>query len=172
MFDIKAIRENPDAFDAALARRGLEPHALSILEIDERWRALTVQAQEQQARRNEASKSIGAAKAKGDEVAAERLMAEVSSLKESLPQIEAQESEFAAKIQKMLETIPNLPLDSVPSGADENDNIQIYMRGALPAFDFAPKEHDVLGEPLGMDFETAQKYRARALSICAARLPV
>ncbi len=157
MFDIKAIRENPDAFDAALARRGLAGEAQSILAIDERWRALTVQAQEQQARRNEASKAIGAAKAKGDEAGAQALMLEVGSLKESLPKLEAQEAALANELQILLAAIPNLPLDTVPDGADEDNNQVVRQNGTPPVFDFEPKEHDLLGPALGLDFETAQK---------------
>jgi seryl-tRNA synthetase len=157
MFDIKAIRENPDAFDAGLARRGLDGAARRILALDERWRALTLQAQELQARRNEASKAIGAAKGKGDEAAAHALMAEVSDLKESLPKLEAAEADLAADLQTQLSAIPNLPLDTVPDGADEDGNQLVHERGTIPTFDFEPKEHDRLGEALGLDFETAQK---------------
>jgi seryl-tRNA synthetase len=157
MFDIKAIRENPDAFDAALARRGLTGEAQAILAIDEQWRALTVQAQQQQARRNDASKAIGAAKAKGDEVAAQSLMAEVSGLKESLPKLEAQEAEYAALLHAKLSAIPNLPDDTAPVGADEHDNQVVHEKGTKPTFNFEPREHFDIGPALGLDFENAQK---------------
>jgi seryl-tRNA synthetase len=157
MFDIRAIRENPAAFDNGLARRGLEPASTNILSLDERWRALASQTQELQARRNDASKAIGAAKAKGDSAAGNALMAEVAAIKADLPRIEAEEAALSAELQAVLQAIPNLPHESVPQGADEDDNQLIHMRGTLPRFDFEPKEHDVLGPPLGLDFETAQK---------------
>jgi seryl-tRNA synthetase len=157
MFDIRLIRENPTAFDAGLARRGIVPVSALILSLDEQWRALTVKVQELQARRNEASKAIGTAKSKGDDLTAASLMAEVAGLKSSLLQIEAEESTHAAQIQGMLQAIPNLPQEGVPTGADENDNHLVHENGEVPKFAFDPKEHDVLGPPLGLDFETAQK---------------
>jgi seryl-tRNA synthetase len=157
MFDIKAIRDNPAAFDAALGRRGLEPQAAEILSIDKSWRALTVESQTQQARRNEASKAIGAAKAQKDEAKAQSLMAEVAGLKESLPKLEAEEAALADQLNTLLSAIPNLPYDDVPFGKDEDENVFVSDFGTPRSFDFEPKEHDVLGEPLGVDFETAQK---------------
>jgi seryl-tRNA synthetase len=157
MFDIKAIRDNPAAFDAALGRRGLEPQAANILNIDKEWRALTVEAQTQQARRNEASKAIGAAKAQKDEAKAQSLMAEVAGLKESLPKLEAQEAALSEQLNTLLSAIPNLPYDDVPLGKDEDENVFVSDFGTPRSFDFEVKEHFVLGEPLGLDFETAQK---------------
>jgi seryl-tRNA synthetase len=157
MFDIKAIRDNPAAFDAALGRRGLEPQAANILNIDKDWRALTVEAQTQQARRNEASKAIGAAKAQKDEAKAQSLMAEVAGLKESLPKLEAEEAALSEQLNTLLSAIPNLPYDDVPIGKDEDENIFVSDFGTPRSFDFEVKEHFVLGEPLGLDFETAQK---------------
>jgi seryl-tRNA synthetase len=157
MFDIRAIRENPDAFDIGLARRGLEPASANILSLDERWRACASQTQDLQARRNDASKAIGAAKAKGDSAAGDALMAEVAAIKADLPRIEAEEAALSAELQAVLQAIPNLPHESVPQGNDEDDNQLVHKRGTPPNFDFEPKEHDVLGPPLGLDFETAQK---------------
>jgi seryl-tRNA synthetase len=157
MFDIRAIRENPAAFDVGLARRGLEPASANILSLDERWRALASQTQDLQARRNDASKAIGAAKAKGDSAAGDALMAEVAAIKADLPRIEAEEAVLSAELQAVLQSIPNLPHASVPQGNDEDDNQLVHTRGTPPSFDFEPKEHDVLGPPLGLDFETAQK---------------
>jgi seryl-tRNA synthetase len=157
MFDIRAIRENPAAFDVGLARRGLEPASANILNLDERWRALASQTQDLQARRNDASKAIGAAKAKGDSAAGDALMAEVAAIKADLPRIEAEEAVLSAELQAVLQSIPNLPHASVPQGNDEDDNQLVHTRGTPPSFDFEPKEHDVLGPPLGLDFETAQK---------------
>lgn len=155
MFDIKWIRENPDAFDAGLARRGAEPHAAKLIELDAQSRALQTEWQQAQARRNEASKSIGKAKAQGDEAQAQALMAEVAKLKEDMPQIEERQKEAAAALKDLLSTLPNLPLDDVPDGADEADNVEVKAWGDKREFDFEPLEHDALGAKLGMDFEGA-----------------
>jgi len=154
MHDIRFIREQPAAFDAGLARRGLAPQAAALLALDERRRALITEAQAAQARRNEASKAIGAAKAAKDEAAAQALMAEVATLKERLPALEAEEKALGEELEAVLAGIPNLPLADVPDGADENDNQLVHTRGRLPAFAFAPQEHDAIGGPLGLDFET------------------
>ncbi|MET0307505.1 MAG: serine--tRNA ligase [Sphingomonas sp.] len=152
MHDIRAIRENPEAFDAGLAKRGLAPQSAALLELDERRRALITEAQAVQARRNEASKAIGAAKARRDDPT--DLMAEVAELKERMPQIDAEEKAVGEQLNGALATIPNLPLADVPQGADEEDNQLIHARGTQPAFAFAPKEHDAIGPALGLDFET------------------
>jgi seryl-tRNA synthetase len=141
MHDIRLIRENPDAFDAALAKRGLAPSAADLVSLDERRRALITEAQIGQARRNEASKAIGAAKAQKDEATAATLMAEVAALKERLPAVEAEEKDVAAKLKAALEIIPNLPADDVPDGAGEEDNVEIAHWGTPRAFDFTPREH-------------------------------
>ncbi|WP_034158413.1 serine--tRNA ligase [Sphingomonas sp. ERG5] len=154
MHDIRLIRENPEAFDAALAKRGLSPHAAELVSLDERRRALITEAQAGQARRNEASKAIGAAKAAKDEATATTLMAEVAILKERLPAIEAEEKELGEALHRQLAAIPNLPLADVPQGADEEDNALVHDRGTPPTFSFAPKEHDAIGPALGLDFET------------------
>jgi seryl-tRNA synthetase len=155
MFDIRSIRENPDAFDAGLARRGLGPISNQILTLDERRRALATEMQEAQARRNEASKLIGQAMAAKDVAKADALKAEVSTLKDTLPQLEADEAAAGAKLDAILATLPNIPVEDVPAGADENDNRLIHERGTKPIFAFTPKEHDEIGAALGMDFESA-----------------
>jgi seryl-tRNA synthetase len=154
MHDIRSIRDNPAAFDEALGRRGLQPAAAGIVALDERRRALLTEIQAGLARRNEASKAIGAAKAQKDEATAQALMAEVSALKERLPAIEAEEKGIADELNGRLASLPNLPLGDVPAGADENDNALVHERGARPDFAFAVKEHDAIGPALGLDFET------------------
>jgi seryl-tRNA synthetase len=154
MHDLKYIRENPDAFDAALLRRGAPAVAAQIVALDERRRASLTELQYGQSRRNDASKAIGAAMGKGDHVAAEALKAEVSVLKERLPVLEAQERELGAELDALLAGLPNLPFDDVPDGVDENDNVELSKWGDKPAFDFTPREHSDIGPPLGLDFET------------------
>jgi seryl-tRNA synthetase len=154
MHDLKLIRDNPEGFDAALARRGASPVAAEIVALDERRRALLTALQEGQARRNEASKAIGAAMGQGDTATAEALKAEVSGLKDQLPQLEEQEKALGEELHNLLAALPNLPFDDVPDGADENDNVELSKWGAKPAFDFAPREHSDIGPPLGLDFET------------------
>lgn len=157
MHDIRSIRENPEAFDAALARRGLEPVAQKLISLDEERRALTTQVQVAQGRRNEASKLIGAAMAKGDKDTAETIKAEVAAIKEEMPEIEARADEAAAKLKAELEIIPNLPSEDVPDGAGEDDNVEVARWGTPRSFDFTPKEHADLAPALGMDFETGAR---------------
>jgi seryl-tRNA synthetase len=152
MHDIRFIRENPKAFDQGLARRGLAPLSAELLVLDERRRALITEAQTVQARRNEASKAIGAAKARRDDPT--DLMAEVAALKERMPQIDAEEKAVGEELKTILATIPNLPLDDVPFGRDEDENELVHSRGEPRAFDFEAKEHDLIGPALGLDFET------------------
>ena len=154
MHDLKSIRENPEGFDAALARRGASPIAAQIVELDMRRRAVLTQMQDGLARRNEASKAIGAAMGKGDVATAEALKAEVATLKDSLPAIEDQERTLGAELDAILAAIPNLPFDDVPQGTNESDNVEIACWGEQRTFDFAPKDHADLGPPLGLDFET------------------
>lgn len=157
MHDIRFIRENPEAFDAALARRGLEPLAAHLIAIDEERRALTTEVQVAQSRRNEASKLIGAAMAKGDKDAAEALKAEVATLKDMMPALEAKADEAAAKLKAALDVIPNLPAADVPDGANEEANVEVSRWGTPRSFDFTPKEHADLAPALGMDFETGAR---------------
>lgn len=154
MHDLKLIRENPAAFDAALARRGAEAVADKIVALDERRRGLLTELQEGQARRNEASKAIGAAMGKGDTATADALKAEVGALKDKLPQLEEQERALGEELHDLLAALPNLPFDDVPDGADENDNVELSKWGEKPHFDFAPREHSDIGPALGLDFET------------------
>ena len=154
MHDIKSIRENPAAFDAALARRGLEPQSAALLALDADRRAVATQMQEAQNRRNEASKLIGAAMGRGDKDEAERLKAEVAALKDTLPALEAQDRDLLARLTDTLARIPNLPAADVPDGADEADNVELLRWGTPRTFDFTPLEHADLGPALGMDFET------------------
>ncbi|MBA15366.1 MAG: serine--tRNA ligase [Sphingomonas sp.] len=157
MHDIRFIRENPEAFDAGLARRGADPLAQELIALDERRRSLITELQAGQARRNEASKAIGAAKAKKDEETAQALMAEVSALKERLPALEAEEKALTADLESRLAAIPNLPLADVPDGADEEDNALVATHGTPTQFAFDAREHDEIGPALGLDFETGVK---------------
>lgn len=154
MLDIRLIRDDPAAFDAAMARRGKPADAATILDLDRRRREVVTELQVGQARRNEASKAIGAAKAKKDEETAAALMAEVATLKQRLPELEAEEARLGGALDSLLAGLPNLPLADVPDGADENDNQLIHERGQRPMFDFAISEHDAIGPALGLDFET------------------
>lgn len=153
MHDIRFIRENPAAFDAALARRGLAPLSGEILAIDERSRAIKTELQQGQARRNEASKLIGQAMAAKDVAAADALKAEVAALKDRLPALEAEDRETGEALNAVLAAIPNLPADDVPDGADEADNVELSRWGEPRAFDFAPQDHADFGPALGLDFE-------------------
>src|SRR6266480_1831887 len=158
MHDIKWIRDNPDAFDAALARRGLEPLSSPLLAIDEKRRAAIMVSEQALARRNSASKEIGDAKKAKDEARASTLMAEVAELKTTLPQLELAAKEADEELAAALAEIPNLPLDEVPDGLDEQGNVQRHVFGAVRNYAFPPKPHDDLGQALGaMDFETAAK---------------
>src|SRR3954469_25379432 len=158
MHDIRWIRENPDAFDAGLARRGLSPESGKLVALDEKRRHAILKAEQSQARRNAASKEIGAAKKNKDEAAAAALMAEVNALKEQLPAIEAEEKKLSQDLNDALATIPNLPADDVPDGADETGNVEHHHFGARRNYPFTPKQHFELGEDLAqMDFETAAK---------------
>ncbi len=158
MFDIKWIRDNADAFDAGLKKRGLAPLSQKLLEPDEARRVHLTKLQEAQARRNAASKEIGKAKASKDEAVAVKLMAEVAELKEFIQGGEEEERQLDAKLREELSGIPNLPLDDVPLGKDEKDNREIRKVGTPTKFSFKPKQHFEIGEALGlMDFETAAK---------------
>jgi seryl-tRNA synthetase len=158
MHDIRWIRDNPEAFDRGLTRRGLEPQAERLIQIDERRRANIFELETAKARRNAASKEIGEAKKSKDEDKAKLLMAEVAALKELMPALEAEEKEASKALDKALAEIPNLPLEEVPDGKDERDNVEHHRFGAKREYAFSPKQHFDLGEALGqMDFETAAK---------------
>lgn len=158
MHDIKWIRENPQAFDAGLKRRGLEPLSASLLAIDEKRRAAILASEQTQARRNSASKEIGDAKKAKDDARAAKLMAEVAELKTTMPQLEAAAKAADDELAAQLAAIPNLPSDDVPDGADEHGNVVRHHFGATSNYGFAPKPHDDLGGALGlMDFEAAAR---------------
>lgn len=154
MHDLKSIRENPEAFDAALVRRGAAVASSTVLALDENRRALQTELQANQARRNEASKAIGGARAQGDEITVSALMEEVARLKEGLPQLEEQERTIAGELDALLAGLPNLPAADVPYGSDETENVELARWGEVRHFDFDPKDHADLGPPLGLDFET------------------
>ena len=157
MHDIRLIRDDPQAFDAGLARRGLEPLSAEILAADASLRALQTEIQAALARRNEASKLIGQAMAGGDKDKAEALKAEVAELKTALPAKEEAEREQLAALQDRLATLPNIPATDVPDGEDEESNVEISRWGTPRSFDFVPQEHADFAPALGLDFETAAK---------------
>ena len=158
MHDIRAIRDNPAALDAALARRGDAPVSAAVLELDAARRGKISAAEAAQAEQNAASKLVGAAKAKGDEAEFERLRALVGEKKAEVATMQAEAKELDAQLTDMLARIPNTPADDVPDGADEGDNVEVNRWGEIPAFGFAPKEHyDIAGVAASMDFETAAK---------------
>ncbi len=157
MHDIKAIRDNPDAYDQGWAARGLEPQTPAILELDRRLRAAQTALQEAQGRRNEASKLIGQAKAKKDEAEAQRLMAEVELLKSAMAIETDIEKAAGEELRALLSALPNLPAADVPHGADEHGNAEQRRWGQAPTMNSA-KDHVALGEGLGMmDFEAAAR---------------
>src|SRR6201996_6284660 len=157
MHDIKAIRDNPEAYDRGWGSRGLEPQTPAIPELDRQLRAAQTALQDAQSRRNEASKLIGQAKAKKDEAEAQRLMAEVDSLK-SVMAIETDiEKATAEELRALLSALPNLPAADVPQGADEHGNAEQRRWGHAPTINSA-QDHVALGEGLGMmDFEAAAR---------------
>ena len=158
MYDIKWIREHPDAFDRRLKRRGLEPLSKKLVALDEKRRAAITKFEQAQARRNAASKEIGDAKKTKDEGRANRLMAEVAELKTSLPAMEEEQKTLGTEVDKTLSEIPNTPLDDVPDGVDASGNVERHVFGKKRDYSFKPKQHFELGEALGqMDFELAAK---------------
>jgi seryl-tRNA synthetase len=164
MYDIRWIRENAEAFDRGLLRRGLEKLSSSLLALDDQRRAAIGKSQAAQERRNALSKEIGKAMGQKDLALAEQLKAEVASLKEQVPELEAQEKAAVEALNAQLAAIPNTPFDEVPDGADELGNVLLHAHGTKPEERGLltgvndPKEHFELGEALGqMDFETAAK---------------
>ena len=169
MHDIRFIRENPDAFDAALKRRKLAPMAGEILKTDSDRRALQAQIQEMQSRRNQASKEIGALKVKGCD--ADALIAEVNDIKTKIPALETKEASLAENLESRLLELPNLLDDSVPDGDDEDQNQLIRTIGDVPSFNFTPKDHVALGEGLGlMDFALGAKLAGARFVVLSGQL--
>ena len=169
MHDIRFIRENPDAFDAALKRRKLAPMAGEILKTDSDRRALQAQIQELQSRRNQVSKEIGALKAKGGD--ADALIAEVNDIKTKMPALETEEVSLAESLESRLLELPNLLDESVPDGDDEDQNQLIRTIGDVPSFDFTPKDHVALGEGLGlMDFALGAKLAGARFVVLSGQL--
>jgi seryl-tRNA synthetase len=158
MHDIKSIRDNPAAFDAALRRRGLAPLSARLVLLDQQRRSAIVASEIAQARRNSASKEIGDAKKAKDDTRAATLMAEVAELKTTMPQLELATKAADDELARELAAIPNLPSDDVPDGVDEHGNVVRHQFGTVRNYAFAPKPHFDLGEALGfMDFEVAAK---------------
>ena len=160
MHDIRMIRDNPDAFEAALTRRS-ESHAgisSRILAIDAARRAKIAAAETAQAEQNKASKEVGAAKAQGDEAEFERLRALVADKKAEIARLKDEAAAEDARLQELLIGLPNLPHDDIPDGDDEAGNVELRRWGTPPALDFAPLEHYQIPAVIpGMDFETAAK---------------
>ena len=156
MFDIRWICNNPDEFDAGLAKRNCAPHAQALVELDHERKKSQQAAQEIQSKRNLLSKQIGEAKAKNIDVS--ELLEEVSASKKAQIDAELRLTGIEKKIRQVLSGLPNLPHDDVPVGLDEKDNVELLKSGEPKSFDFEPKEHFNLGENTNfMDFETARK---------------
>src|ERR1700688_1064687 len=168
MHDIRAIRENPEAFDEGLLRRGLSPRAETLIALDEKRRAAILALQSAQERRNAVSKQIGVAMGRKDIVAADDYRAEVAGLKATMSELEVAEREAGAALDLELAAIPNLPLHDTPDGKDENDNVELRQHGSLPTFpdSFKPKEHFEIGEALGlMDFDAVAQMSGAPLVV-------
>ncbi|MEP1352765.1 MAG: serine--tRNA ligase [Tateyamaria sp.] len=158
MHDIRIIRENPAAFDAALARRGDAPVSSELLALDESRRAKILAAETAQAEQNKASKEVGAAKGRGDEAEFERLRAVIAEKKKEISVMQDEAKALDAQLTDRLAYIPNLPADDVPDGEDENDNVEVNRWGTPRSFDFPPREHyEIAGVAPSLDFETAAK---------------
>lgn len=171
MLDIKWIRENPEALDAALAKRGADAQSEILIALDEARRAHVGALQALQERRNAASKDIGKAMASKDQATADSLKAEVATIKDELQAGEARERELDEQLKHALSVLPNIPLDDVPVGADESDNVEVRVSGEKPDFGFETKEHFELGEALGMmDFERAAKMSGARFTILSGGL--
>ncbi|PYE89710.1 seryl-tRNA synthetase [Phyllobacterium leguminum] len=171
MLDIKWIRENPEALDEALAKRGVAPLSAGLIALDEKRRQHIGRVQEAQERRNAVSKEIGKAMAGKDSATAEKLKAEVAELKGFLQLAEEEERRLDKELTDALAVIPNLPLDDVPVGKDEADNVEVRRVGNIRNFSFEPKEHFEIGEALGfMDFERAAKISGSRFTVLKNRL--
>ncbi len=171
MHDIKWIRENPEAFDAALARRGAEPAASGLIALDEKRRSVIQSLQDMQSRRNAASKEIGAAMAQKNMELAEKLKAEVADLKDNMPRAEEEDRQVTAELNDALSRLPNMPFDDVPDGNDEHDNVVTRVVGQKPGWNHEAREHFDIGEALGyMDFERAAKLSGARFTVLTSQL--
>ncbi|MCF3642125.1 serine--tRNA ligase [Rhizobium sp. TRM95111] len=171
MLDIKWIRDNAEALDAALKKRGSDPLAASLVSLDDRRRTVIQKAQDMQSRRNAASREIGAAMAAKNSELAERLKAEVAAIKTELPAAEEEERRVTAELTDALSRIPNIPFDDVPVGSDEGGNVEKHTWGAKPGWNHKPLEHYEIGEALGwMDFEGAAKIAGARFTILKGQL--
>ncbi|CAN7293757.1 MULTISPECIES: serine--tRNA ligase [Neorhizobium] len=171
MLDIKWIRENEGALDAALSKRGAEPMAATLLALDDKRRSVIQKLQDMQSRRNAASKEIGIALGQKNSELAERLKAEVGSIKDTMPLAEQEEREAVAALEDALSRIPNVPFDDVPVGKDEHDNVVKHVVGEKPRWNHAAKEHYEIGEALGMmDFERATKLSGSRFTVLTGQL--
>src|SRR5438128_6861581 len=156
MHDLRWIRENPDAFDRGLVRRGLPVRSAEILTLDREWRALETEAQESQAARNRLSRDIGTAKGRGEQV--DELLRQVEGRKEAEAATAARAAELRKQIDELVATLPNLPAPEVPDGPDESANRELRREAEPPRFNFDPLPHGAIGEKLGlMDFARAAK---------------
>ena len=171
MLDIKWIRDNAAALDAALAKRGASPLAQALIDLDEKRRSVIQKAQDMQSRRNAASKEIGAAMAAKNTELAEKLKAEVSAIKDQLPAAEEEERQVTAELNDALSRIPNIPLDDVPVGTDETGNVEKLKWGEKPGWNHKALEHYEIGEALGyMDFEAAAKIAGSRFTVLKGQL--
>jgi seryl-tRNA synthetase len=171
MHDIKWIREFPEAFDAGLAKRGLEPLSAQLIALDEKRRSVIQTLQDMQSRRNAASKEIGIAMGQKNAELAESLKAEVAKIKEDMPRAEEEDRQVSAELQDALSRIPNIPLDEVPLGKDEDDNVVVRYYGEKPTWTHEAKEHFDIGEALGyMDFERATKLSGPRFTVLTSQL--
>lgn len=171
MLDIKWIREHPEELDKALESRGLEPQAERLIKLDLERRLHVAKVQSAQERRNAASKEIGQALAACDQEMAERLRAEVEEIKAFLSSATAEEKRLTESIEEALSALPNIPLDDVPKGKDESDNVVIRHFSTPPTFDFTPKEHFDLGQNLKqMDFERASRLSGARFTVLSGAL--
>jgi len=171
MLDIRWIRDNPEAFDKAMVQRSNETRSDALIALDEERRSHVQRMQEMQARRNSASKEIGAAMGRKETELAEKLKAEVAKLKGNLQQAEDEVRELDARMEESLLSVPNIPLEGVPVGADESANVEARAVGRKPGWNHPAKEHFEIGEALGqMDFETAAKIAGSRFTIVSSQL--
>lgn len=171
MLDIKWIRENPVKLDKALISRGLEPQAEKLIQLDLARRSHVAKVQLAQERRNAVSKEIGQALAISDQQMVERLRAEIEELKAFLSSATAEAKQLTESLEKILSALPNIPLDDVPEGKDESDNVVIRHFGTPPTFNFTPKEHFDLGQDLKqMNFERASRLSGTRFTVLSGTL--